>query len=63
MNEMLDVHGDDLEDESIPMCHSLGLDAREPLIKAYGASCNRLPQEVGEKAEKAVEEAAKKLQM
>ena len=43
INEMLDVHGDDLEDESIPMCPTrLGLDAREILIKAYGTSCNRL---------------------
>ena len=57
---MLDVHGDDLEDESIPMCPTrLGLDAREILIKAYGTSCNRLPQEAGEEVQKKLQ---KKLQ-
>ena len=63
INEMLDVHGDDFEDESVPMCPTrLGLEAREIVIKAYGSSCNRLPLEAGDEATeeavvKATEEA------
>jgi hypothetical protein len=57
LNEMLDVDPTDIEDESIPMCPTRqGLIARDLVVKAYGATCNRLPVEVAEGEKEQVEE-------